>query len=104
MRLATVRLCGVVLVAALAATRPAAAQNSSTPLSELLPDLLKRGVTLAPPTSGVNHEAHFQPSANPGDPLTQQVTELSTNLNRALLASLASFPLGSSSGGFVFEG
>jgi hypothetical protein len=103
MRPATLRICGFVLVTALAAGRPAFAQDSSS-LSDLLPELLKRGVTLAPPASGVNHEAHFQPLANPSDPLTQQVTELSNNLNRAILASLATFPLGSSSGGFVFEG
>jgi hypothetical protein len=103
MRPATLRISGIVFIVALAAVRPAAAQNSSS-LSDLLPELISRGVTLAPPTSGVNHAAHFSPSDNPNDPLTQQVNALSSNLNRAILASLATFPLGSSSGGFVFEG
>jgi hypothetical protein len=102
MRSATaIRVYTLVFLALLAAQ---SATAQSTSLSGLLPDLLTRGVTLAPPTSGVNHEAHFEPSANPNDPLFAQVTQLSSQLNSALLASLATFPLGSSSGGFVFEG
>jgi hypothetical protein len=101
MRPVTVRVCGLLCLAVLAA-RPVAAQSTS--LSGLLPTLLTHGVTLAPPTSGVNHEAHFEPSENPSDPLYSQVIQLSSQLNSALLSSLATFPLGSSSGGFVFEG
>ncbi len=92
-----VRVSVVLLLAGLAA-RPAAAQSSSTPLSEILPNLLTGGVTLAPTTVGVNHTAHFLPAAN--DPIFSLVNQFNT----ALVSSLATFPLGSSSGGFVFEG
>jgi hypothetical protein len=92
-----IRVFVVLLLAGLAA-RPAAAQSSSTPLADLLPNLLTGGVTLAPPTSGVNHTAHFVPAAD--DPIFPLVSQFNT----ALVASLATFPLGSSSGGFVFEG
>jgi hypothetical protein len=87
-----------------AGVRPAAAQSSSTnnsgTLSDLLSRLLTSGVTLAPPNvPGVmSHEAHFLPSA------TDPIFSLTSQFNNALIASLASFPLGSSSGGFVFEG
>jgi hypothetical protein len=82
--------------------RPAAAQTTSTSgsLSDLLPHLLTSGVTLAPPdVPGVpSHSAHFLPA--PNDP----IFSLTSQFNNALVASLAAFPLGSSSGGFVFEG
>jgi hypothetical protein len=92
----TVMLTGV-------AVRPAAAQSSSSnsgSLSDLLPRLLTSGVTLAPPdVPGVpSHEAHFLPSS------TDPIFTLTSQFNNALVASLAAFPLGSSSGGFVFEG
>jgi Putative MetA-pathway of phenol degradation len=83
--------------------RPAAARaqtSTSSGLSDLLPHLLTSGVTLAPPDvpGVVSHVAHFQPASN--DP----IFALTGQFNNALVASLASFPLGSSSGGFVFEG
>jgi hypothetical protein len=92
---------GALLVLVLAA-RPAAAQTN-VPLSQVLPDVLRAGVTLGPPLSGVNHMAHFQP-ANPNDPFDKEVDQLVASLGRGLLASLPTFPLGSSSGGFVFTG
>src|SRR3712207_6247052 len=69
-------------------------------LSELLPDLLRRTVTLAPPsTPGFpTHEAHFLPTER------DNIYLVPNQFNGALLASLTTFPLGSSSGGFVFEG
>src|SRR5262249_43858411 len=105
MRLPVVaRVYGAVLILALAARPVAAQSNSSLPISGILADLLTHGVTLGPPLSGVNHTAHFQPSPNPNDPFNEEVTQLAANLSRGLLASLPAFPLGSSSGGFVFTG
>jgi hypothetical protein len=75
----------------------AAAQD----LSALLPNMLRDTVVLAPPPAGsgfASHEAHFL--ANPGDP----AYEAPTQFNAALVTALTTFPVGSSSGGFVFEG
>ena len=44
------------------------------------------------------HEAHFLPTS------TDNIYLVPNQFNGALLASLTTFPLGSSSGGFVFEG
>jgi hypothetical protein len=97
-----VRILGILVLSGIC-IRPAAAQSQSTnsgTLSDLLPNLLTSGVTLAPPSvPGVmSHSAHFQPASN--DP----IFALTKQFNNALVASLATFPLGSSSGGFVFEG
>jgi hypothetical protein len=74
--------------------------TNSANLSALLPNLLTSGVHLAPPDvpGVINHDAHFLPAAD--DP----IFALTAQFNNALVASLATFPLGSSSGGFVFEG
>jgi hypothetical protein len=92
----------VVLTGLSLSTRPAAAQTTSPAgsLSDLLPKMLTSGVTLAPPdVPGVqSHSAHFLPA--PDDP----IFALTSQFNNALVASLAAFPVGSSSGGFVFEG
>jgi len=87
-------LLGTALVA------PGYAQSSDEHLADLLPDLLRRTVTLAPPSvSGFpTHEAHFLPTS------TDNIYVVPNQFNGALLASLTTFPLGSSSGGFVFEG
>lgn len=83
--------------------QPAIANAQTTTsgnLSDLLPKLLTSGVTLAPPdVPGVpSHEAHFLPAS------TDPIFALTGQFNNALVASLSTFPLGSSSGGFVFEG
>jgi hypothetical protein len=67
-------------------------------LSELVPELLRRTVELAPPTTGQSHEAHFLPTA------TDNIFQVPVQLNGALVTALTTFPVGSSSGGFVFEG
>jgi hypothetical protein len=79
---------------------PGYAQSSDGKLADLLPDLLRRTVTLAPPSVAgfPTHEAHFLPTS------TDNIYLVPNQFNGALLASLTTFPLGSSSGGFVFEG
>lgn len=69
-------------------------------LVDLLPTLLRSTVELAPPdVPGVpSHQAHFQPTE------TDNIYVVPNQFNAALLSSLATFPLGSSSGGFAFEG
>jgi hypothetical protein len=83
-------------------TNAAQAQSAanSGKLSGLLPSLLQNTVVLAPPTiAGVpSHEAHFLPTA------TDNIYLVPNQFNSALLSALTTFPLGSSSGGFVYEG
>jgi hypothetical protein len=81
-------------------TAHAQATDDHGHLAELLPNLLRTTVTLSPPdVAGVpSHQAHFQPTA------TDNIYQLPNQFNGALLSSLATFPLGSSSGGFAFEG
>jgi hypothetical protein len=81
-------------------TGTASAQTTDDHLAELLPNLLRSTVTLAPPTvEGVpSHQAHFQPTT------MDNIYLVPNQFNGALLSSLATFPLGSSSGGFAFEG
>jgi hypothetical protein len=98
--LARVRLVVFTLSMGMALAAPGYAQSSDEHLSELLPNLLRRTVTLAPPsTPGFpTHEAHFLPTER------DNIYLVPNQFNGALLASLTTFPLGSSSGGFVFEG
>jgi hypothetical protein len=96
------------VLAALATT--ASAQS----LSRLLPNLVLGEVTIAAGPSdqgvpGIPHTAHFDPrSSRYGDldPDTQtfleQQVELVPELNRQINAQLATFPVGSSSGGFTY--
>jgi hypothetical protein len=95
----TLVLLGFCLRPATAHAQSSSSQNTGN-LSDLLPKLLTSGVTLAPPdVPGVpSHQAHFLPA--PNDP----IFALTSQFNNALVASLSTFPLGSSSGGFVFEG
>lgn len=78
---------------AVAAT-PARAQE--VPLSQLLVDLIQSDVRLGPPGPGFpSHEAHFLPGVN---------QELAPYLfNQLLVAQLATFPIGSPTGGFAFS-
>jgi hypothetical protein len=89
-----VRVCSALAVLASAAT-PAWAQR--TPLSSILPELLGNTITLAPSNlpDQPNHIAHFQPGADQKDHAPSQV-------NRALLTMLSTYPLGSPSGGFTY--
>ncbi len=75
---------------------PAAATAQDVPLSQLLPQLIQSEVRLAPPPPGfISHEAHFIPGED-------QV--LAPYLfNQQLVTQLATFPIGSSSGGFSFK-
>ena len=82
---------------------PAAqAQTSGPPrLSELLPDLILRGITL-PRAAGseLSHEAHFSPADS--SELNNPAVGIVTNFNKSMIAQLSTFPLGSSSGGFTY--
>ncbi len=81
-----------VFLAALAA--PAATAQS---LSELLPRLISESVTMpstAGNVAGNPHEAHFLPAA--------AQLRAPYALNAAIVAQLATFPIGSSSGGFTY--
>ncbi len=80
----------------------ASAQTSASPrLSELLPDLILRGITLPRPTSNeLSHEAHFSPLDS--SELNNPAVGIVTNFNKSMIAQLSTFPLGSSSGGFTY--
>jgi hypothetical protein len=95
MRRLRVLVSGLVLVAA---AQPASAQSSSTGLAGLLlrffsPD---NPVLLAPNLANPvqSHDAHFRSQANAQATLRQ--------LNAGIAAQLATFPIGSSSGGFTY--
>ena len=93
-----IKIRNLVLIALLCVcwTNTALAQD----LSVILPTLLQRSVTLAgnpnPAPGQISHAGHFEPSASG--------LELPTQMNAALVTALTTFPIGSSSGGFVFEG
>jgi hypothetical protein len=97
------RIVITIVIAVLALDgRAAQAQSSgSPPLSEMLPDLILRGITLPPPTGpDLSHEAHFSPiDANE---LNNPAVGIVTNFNKSMIAQLSTFPLGSSSGGFTY--
>jgi hypothetical protein len=70
----------------------------SEPLSRILPDLLVQGVTMQSTTqtvAGNPHEAHFIAALGQSSP--------PFTINKLLVGQLGTFPLGSSSGGFVFN-
>jgi hypothetical protein len=82
----------LLVAAAIVALVPTAVQaQATTPLAELLPNLLGSKIILAQ----TGHEAHFQPGG--------AALETPVLFNQALAAELSTFPLGSSSGGFTFE-
>lgn len=98
-----VRIVATVMISALG-LGPAAAEaqtSASPPLLELLPNLVLRGITLPPPTGPeLSHVAHFSPiDANE---LNNPAVGIVTNFNKAMIAQLSTFPLGSSSGGFTY--
>ena len=83
----------VAAIAISAWTAPASAQG--TPLSSLLPELLGNTITLVPSNlpDQPSHIAHFRPG-------TDQL-QVPSQVNRALLTMLSTYPLGSPSGGFT---
>ncbi|MFI4943237.1 MAG: hypothetical protein ACHP85_08240, partial [Burkholderiales bacterium] len=95
MRRLRVLVSGLLLAAA---AQPASAQSNSTGLAGLLlrffsPD---NPVLLAPNLANPvqSHDAHFRSQANAQATLRQ--------LNAGIAAQLATFPIGSSSGGFTY--
>jgi hypothetical protein len=90
------RLGTTCLLAMLAQSLPAVAQAQDAPLSELLVNLFASTIRLQPPPPGfVSHEAHFIPTA---DQLAIPFVA-----NQQLVTQLATFPMGSSSGGFAYD-
>ena len=65
-------------------------------LRDLLTNFLRAGITLAPPTTGISHVAHFQ---DPGSPQFQALAAFNTEV----AGQLSSFPLASSGGGFTYR-
>jgi hypothetical protein len=86
-----------VLAAGALGASPAGAQVN---LQDLLLDLLRTGVTLAPPAEGVNHSAHFTAGAEEEDDAQYAAVKL---LNSEIGRQLANFPLSSSAGSFSYE-
>jgi hypothetical protein len=90
------RVFRVVCLIALLAPWPASAQDTDTPLSLLLVNLIQAEVRLAPPPPGfVTHEAHFVPGVDQ--------TLIPALFNQQIVSQIASFPIGSPSGGFSFK-
>jgi len=95
------RPIGRMALAALLLTPAAApAQPARQPLASLLPELILRQITLAPPATGLSHAAHFSPLLS-GE-LTNPAVALVQSFNNLMRAQLSTFPLGSSSGGFTY--
>ena len=82
---------------------PVRAQESTAPpqLSDLLPDLILRGITLPRPGNNeLSHEAHFSPvDANE---LNNPAVAVVGSFNKLMIAQLSTFPVGSSAGGFTY--
>ncbi len=83
---------------------PARAQQTtaSPQLSDLLPDLILRGITLPRPSTAneLSHEAHFSPVD--ADELNNPAVAVVANFNKLMIAQLSTFPVGSSAGGFTY--
>jgi hypothetical protein len=70
-------------------------------LSELLPDLILREVTLPrPTTAGLSHEAHFSPIE--GNELDNPAVGIVRAFNKLTMVQLSTQPLGSPAGGFTY--
>jgi hypothetical protein len=87
LRVISAVLCGALVV-------PAAA-SAQVPLSQMLTRLIQSEIRLGPPPEGFpSHEAHFLPGED---------QELAPYLfNQQIVTQLATFPIGSPSGGFSF--
>lgn len=91
------RLIRVSVVAALSALAAPSLFAQSFHLRDLLTDFLREGITLAPPPEGFpSHEAHFI-----GDDSAQ--FRALQQFSSQIATQLSSFPLASSSGGFVYQ-
>jgi hypothetical protein len=74
---------------------PAPAMAQDVPLSQLLVQLIQADIRLEPPPAGFpSHEAHFVPGADQ--------TLAPFLFNQQLVGQLATFPIGSPTGGFAF--
>lgn len=83
------------IAAVLIGLQPQLAFAQEVPLSEVLVRLIQSDIFLAPPGAGApSHEAHFVPGED------QQLTPFL--FNQAIASQLATYPLGSSSGGFTY--
>jgi hypothetical protein len=82
------------LAAVIIALQPQLASAQEIPLSEVLVRLIQSDILLAPPATGQSHEAHFVPGED------QRLTPFL--FNQAIASQLATYPLGSSSGGFTY--
>nr|PZN85552.1 MAG: hypothetical protein DIU54_09325 [Acidobacteriota bacterium] len=88
-RVLSAAICGMLMVPA------AAAAQGEAPLSQMLTRLIQSEIWLAPPPPGFpSHEAHFIPGED------QQLAPYL--FNQQIVTQLATFPIGSSSGGFSF--
>lgn len=86
------RACAAAILAAISAAAPAAAQD----LTDLLPNLLGADVRLAPPTGPFpSHEAHFLDDA-------RALAATARTLDQSLVEQLSSVPLASSASGFTY--
>ncbi len=84
-------------VAGLAATGIAtSASAQSLNLRDLMTDLLRAGITLAPPEAGQDHSAHFNGES------TRQFTAI-RELQNEIARQISSFPVSSSAGGFAYR-
>ena len=88
LRVVSVIVCGALLT-------PGMALAQQVPLSQMLVRLIQSEIRLAPPPPGFpSHEAHFLPGED---------QELAPYLfNQQIVTQLATFPIGSPSGGFSF--
>jgi len=91
------RLGTICLVTVAALSTPAVAVAQDVPLSALLVNLFSNTIRLEPPAAAgfPSHEAHFIPTA---DQLAIPFVA-----NQQLVTQLATFPIGSSSGGFAYD-
>lgn len=93
--------------------QPVHAQSAGTGLAGLLSNLILRDIVTPSNEGGAEgsvlpHDAHYSPFNRQYLGLLSQqsgIPEIATvaNFNRALATEIATFPLGSSSGGFTFE-
>jgi hypothetical protein len=86
----------VCIVFAIASLLPLSARAQTFNLRDLLTSFVLAGITLAPPTVGVSHEAHFIGADSPQVQALQQ-------FNAQLSNELSAFPLASSAGGFTYN-
>jgi len=86
----------VCIVFAIASLLPLSARAQTFNLRDLLTSFVLAGITLAPPTVGVSHEAHFIGADSPQVQALQQ-------FNGQLSNELSAFPLASSAGGFTYN-